>query len=300
MQYFLLLILLSVGIKALDLDSHSNVVLFWGQSSAGKHYRQPRLRTYCKDDTNDAIVLMHLADFTDPQKYGTLRVNKFCHDIYCNKDNSYGNMETLEEDIKFCQSQGKPVFLSLIQPEVPKAMTPDEMKSVAVKLCDSFLVKPCPLGDFAFDGFTVNFNLTSIAVKERDIFIEKLQENMSKHPTKETDFDFVLPYFSYNESCSIGSDGFNLEEWVNKLADKESKLSKNKDIKVFATFDAMPATLKDTVNFNTISDKLSSSYNKKSFAGVAIWDASRSDINLDENEKTFARRLKSTLRGLEA
>ncbi|KAF2871549.1 endochitinase [Massariosphaeria phaeospora] len=95
--------------------SKSNIVLYWGQNSAGQQSTQTRLSNYCNntDADVDVILLSFLLRFNGA---GNQPVMNFANQG--DKCTTFPGTETfscpeIEADIKTCQAQGKTIMLSL-------------------------------------------------------------------------------------------------------------------------------------------------------------------------------------------
>ncbi|KAJ2361024.1 Chitinase 2, partial [Coemansia sp. RSA 2607] len=95
---------MSVIVSAFNPSSNSNFVVYWGQSSAGT---QGRLADYCRDSTVDVVALAFLYQFPNTK----LDFSSACKSTFSGSDLLH--CPDMAADIKYCQSQGKIVILSM-------------------------------------------------------------------------------------------------------------------------------------------------------------------------------------------
>ncbi|KAI9317125.1 class III chitinase [Dichotomocladium elegans] len=113
--------LITLG-SAFDIGCNSNVVGYWGQNSYGAangadtaNWQKP-LRTYCQDDTIDMFPIAFLTTFFGTGGKPVINIANTCNtvDQPVFPGTELANCTSvLQEDIKYCQSRGKAVTLSL-------------------------------------------------------------------------------------------------------------------------------------------------------------------------------------------
>ncbi|CAI6341219.1 unnamed protein product [Periconia digitata] len=113
-QSIALLSTLAASVHAgFNTGSKSNVVVYWGQNSAGQQSTQTRLADYCNDSNIDVLLLSFLLRFNGA---GGQPVLNFANQG--DKCSVFPGTETfscpeIEADIKTCQGKGKTIMLSL-------------------------------------------------------------------------------------------------------------------------------------------------------------------------------------------
>lgn len=302
----LALSLLSNTIYAFDANSKENVVLYWGQNSAGS---QQRLSYYCEDDSADILVLSFMSAFPGANNIPTLNFANAC-------ETSYGNgllhCSTIAEDIKTCQNKGKIVLLSMGGASGAYGFSSsNQATEFASTLWDMFgegNYDNRPFDDAVIDGFDLDIEdnipeyysdlvsgLRSQFEKgSKQYYISAAPQcplpdaSLNKALTG-SDIDFAFIQF-YNNYCSLGSN-FNYDSW-SSWADSDAY---NKNIKLYMGLPgAASAAGSGYVSPDTVKEYAQKISADSHFGGISIWDASQADSNIN-NGKNFAQNAKAIL-----
>ncbi|KAJ2002707.1 Chitinase 2, partial [Coemansia thaxteri] len=91
-------------VTAFNVNCNSNYASYYGQNSAGN---QKTLGSYCQDATEDVIVLAFMNGFPNVM----LNFANACETTF--SGSSLLHCPSIAADIKYCQSQGKAVVLSM-------------------------------------------------------------------------------------------------------------------------------------------------------------------------------------------
>lgn len=289
--------------------------LYWGQASA---QQQNRLRYYCDADSVDIFLLSFLTDFPNSQKsiHGyTLNLADACTTDTWDSYASTPNCSQVGEDIKYCQSLGKKVLMSLGGESGEYGFTSE---SQAVNFADvlwnsfgggsDYPQDERPFGDATVDGF--DFDLENQNQIGCVSLAKRLQNLSSGDSTKDylltsapqcpfpdqsngdlidgVELDYLFVQF-YNNDCGL-SDGFNFDTWAQYMKSKNYEKTK--------LFIGLPATSNSAssgyVDSDLVLEKIEEIWSndtlREYFGGVMFWDASQafgystSDINsLDDN-----------------
>ncbi|KAI8318009.1 glycoside hydrolase, partial [Martensiomyces pterosporus] len=95
---------LATSASAFNVNCNSNYVSYYGQNSAGN---QKTLGAYCQDATEDVIVLSFMNGFPNI----LLNFANACETTF--PGSTLLHCPTIASDIKYCQSRGKAVILSM-------------------------------------------------------------------------------------------------------------------------------------------------------------------------------------------
>ncbi|KAF5106908.1 hypothetical protein DV453_003513 [Geotrichum candidum] len=286
------------AVDAFSASGSNNVVLYWGQASAGS---QESLGTYCESTSADMYVLSFLAGFPESQLTihgcaGTLASS--CPD--------------LAADIKYCQSLGKKVLLSLGGAVGSYGFTSDQQAiNYASTLWNSFgggTSTQRPFGDAVLDGFDLDIEngdptgyaaLTTALRKlyaGGDYYIGAAPQCVYPDASLSTAlangyFDFVFVQF-YNNKCSIDG-SFNWATWAKYAADYAA--STNPNVKLYLGLPgSSSAASSGYASISSIQSVLATIQSSKYFGGVMLWDASQAFSNV-VNGVSFVSSLKALL-----
>ncbi|KAL5377481.1 hypothetical protein DPSP01_009819 [Paraphaeosphaeria sporulosa] len=302
--------------------SKSNVVLYWGQNSAGQQSTQSRLSTYCADANVDVLLLSFLLRFSGT---GGQPVMNFANQG--DKCTLFSGTETfscpeIEADIKTCQAQGKTIMLSI----GGDAYTEGGFTSAAAATAGADKIWAMygplqsgnsalrPFGSAVLDGFDFDFeaNVSNMAT-----FANRLRTLMNAAGGKtyylsaapqcpypdwynqdilnNAPMDWVNVQF-YNNGCGASSYvpgatdqwNFNFNQW-----DTWAKASKNPAAKVLLGVPANTGAGRGYLSPSALQPVIQYSAQYSSFGGVMMWDASQAWTN-----SGFVASVKSLLRGL--
>ncbi|KAJ8100580.1 glycoside hydrolase superfamily [Lipomyces tetrasporus] len=280
-------------VDAYSDSSSDNVVVYWGQASAGS---QEPLSDYCQSDSVDIVVLSFLMTFYAADGLPEVNFANACSDTF--SGTTLLKCDQIAADIQTCQAKGKKVLLSLGGAAGSYGFSSDsEGSSFATTLWDMFgggTSDYRPFGSAVVDGFDLDIeNANSIGYAA---FVEQMRNLYSggdyyisgapQCPFPDASigdaldnawFDFVFIQF-YNNYCGVNNPSqFNYDSdwqaWVSSTA-------VNKNVKLYVGVPGSssaagsgyttPSGLLDIMN--SISDK-------SSLGGVMIWDASQAFTN---------------------
>jgi chitinase len=297
-KFSMALLSLLPAVNAFSASGSSNVVLYWGLASAGS---QESLGTYCESTSADMYVLSFLAGF--PESRLTIHGCAGTLDSSC---------PDLAADIKYCQSLGKKVLLSLGGAVGSYGFTSDQQAiNYASTLWNSFgggQSTQRPFGDVVLDGFDLdieNGNPTGYAALTTALkklyaggnyYIGAAPQCVYPDASLSTAlaygyFDFVFVQF-YNNRCSIDG-SFNWATWEKYAA--EYAASTNPNVKLYLGLaGSSSAASSGYVSISSIKSVLATIQSSKFFGGVMVWDASQAFSNV-VNGASFAASLKALL-----
>ncbi|KAI8334316.1 glycoside hydrolase family 18 protein [Chlamydoabsidia padenii] len=282
----------------------------WGQNSYGAangkdpaNWQQP-IRQYCQDATIDIIPMAFVTQFFGTGGLPVINLANICNNV----DNStfpgtsLANCAALADDIKFCQSKGKAVTLSLGGATGGAGFQSDSQASTfADNVWNLFLggsSSTRPFGDAILDG--VDLDIEGGGSNYYGTFLTKLRSYFNSANKKyyvtaapqcvypdanlgttisQNSIDALYVQF-YNNPCGLqtwGTSGWNYGVW-----DYWAKnISPNKNIKVYIGAPASPtAAGGGYVPLNTLSTiALTTRQSFPSFGGVMFWDASQAVAN---------------------
>lgn len=301
---------LATPTAAFDPNGKDNVVLYWGQASAGS---QESLGSYCKSNAADVYVVSFLNNFNGNGEM-TLTVSG----CWENFPGGMANCPAIGEDIKLCQSLGKKVFLSLGGAVGSYGFTSDAGgATLADSLWETFgggSAAERPFGDAIVDGY--DLDIENQQQQGYVGLVKRLREHFATAPATKyyisatpqcpfpdasvgealagADIDFAYVQF-YNNYCGVNNPGqFNFDTWDNFA----KTISPNKNIKVYlgvpASRTAASTGYIDGATLKQFVDKVK---DYSSFGGIMMWDASQAFQN-KENGVTYAQIAKDALAGL--
>lgn len=299
MLYLLTIFSLLLPALAINARSNSNVAVYWGQNSGGS---QQRLSYYCDSDAVDIVILSFMHQFPSPIQ---LNFANACEGTYT--ANGILQCQTIAEDIKYCQNNGKTILLSLGGAAGSYGFSDDATaKQFAHTLWDLFgnsknlATNDRPFYDAVLDGFDFDIEnnwstgYPALATELRTLFQKDTSKNyylgaapQCPYPDasvgpllKQSEIDFVFIQF-YNNYCNLGSSSFNWDTWLN-YAETDSP---NKNIKLFVGVPASSRAAGSGYNDpSAVSQYLTSDIlNSKYFGGISMWDVSAGWSNTNSN-----------------
>lgn len=302
-------------VSAFDASADDNVVIYWGQNSAGGANTQERLSYYCQDDSVDVIIVSFLTTFFATGGLPSVNFGNACEGTYFDGTGLL-KCDTIGEDIKTCQSKGKKILLSLGGAAGSYGFSSSSQAVEFAQTCwDLFGAGSSstrPFGDSVVDGFDLDIEGGS-SLYYAD-FVTALRGHYSEDASRtyyvaaapqcpepdaylddaltNSDIDFIFVQF-YNNYCGMqayGTNNFNFDAW-----DTFAKSTAyNKNSKVYL---GVPASTSAAgtgyVPVDTVisaAKSLQSQYS--SFGGVMMWDASQAWNNND-----FAGTIKKAISG---
>ncbi|KAJ1950251.1 Chitinase 2, partial [Linderina macrospora] len=277
---------------AFSPSSNSNFVVYWGQNSGGS---QKPLSDYCRDSTVDVIALSFLYQFPSTG----LNFANGCETTF--EGSSLLHCPNMASDIKYCQSQGKIVLLSMGGAAGAYGFSSDaEGSSYADTVWNMFMggsAEKRPFDDAVLDG--VDLDIEGGATAGYPAFVNQLRSHFSGKPYYITGapqcpfpdamlgstlnsawFDMVFVQF-YNNFCGLDAypQGFNYDTWDNWAKTQ----SVNKNVKIYiGAPGSQSAAGRGFVDANTLNGIVNSVRQKySSLGGVMTWDASQALTNSD-------------------
>ncbi|KAI8320928.1 glycoside hydrolase, partial [Martensiomyces pterosporus] len=274
---------------AFDISSSSNFVVYWGQSSAGA---QKPLSEYCKDSTVDAVALAFLYQFPNTK----LDLSGSCQTTF--PGTQLLHCPGVAADIKYCQSQGKIVLLSMGGAAGSYGFSSDsDGQDYADTVWSMFLggnSTQRPFDDAVLDG--VDLDIEGGSTAGYAAYVTRLRAHFAASAGKRyyitgapqcpfpdamlgstlnsAWFDMVFVQF-YNNYCGLDTypKGFNYADW-----DSWAKTQAvNKNVKIFigapGAQSAAGRGYVDSSTLNGIVNAVRSTY--QSLGGVMTWDASQ-------------------------
>lgn len=299
---FQLLVLLSIAATGFcfNINSKSNVAVYWGQNSG---LSQTRLRDYCTSDV-DIVLLSFLYEYPSP-----LQLN-FANQCGVTFSSGLLKCDRIGEDIKYCQNQGKIVLLSLGGGIGSYGFSSDSQGTAfADVLWNKFGAgsdSERPFGDAVVDGFDFdleNKNQVGNAALGKALRSKFAQDSSKKYylstapqcpypdasvgdVMQQVDLDFAFIQF-YNNYCSLGSN-FNWDTWQSYA----SNTSPNKNIKLFLGQPAGPSAAGSGYSSaSTVTTYVNQIKGTANFGGISLWDASQAFSNVDGGNN-YARQMK--------
>lgn len=299
MLYLLTIFSLLLPALAINARSNSNVAVYWGQNSGGS---QQRLSYYCDSDAVDIVILSFMHQFPSPIQ---LNFANACEGTYT--ANGILQCQTIAEDIKYCQNNGKTILLSLGGAAGSYGFSDDATaKQFAHTLWDLFgnsknlATNDRPFYDAVLDGFDFDIEnnwstgYPALATELRTLFQKDTSKNyylgaapQCPYPDasvgpllKQSEIDFVFIQF-YNNYCNLGSSSFNWDTWL----DYAETDSPNKNIKLFVGVPASSRAAGSGYNDPSAGSQYLTSdiLNSKYFGGISMWDVSAGWSNTNSN-----------------
>lgn len=301
--------LLAVGaLVAPTLASASELVMYWGQNSAGT---QKSLGEYCQETAGDIYVISFLYEFGIAGP--SLSLSSCSGTAY---SNGMLHCPDVASDIKSCQAAGKKILLALGGAAGSYGFSDDSSaEDFAGTLWDLFgegSSDTRPFDDAVVDGF--DFDIENGDETGYVALVNKLRSDYFSQGSKtyyisaapqcpypdasvgellanaEVDYAFIQ---FYNNYCSLTNGQFNWDTWQ-KFAEDTSP---NKDIKLLVGLPgSTSAAGSGYADVSTVSSQVSSIMSSANFGGIMVWDASQAFSNV-ENGETFAAAMQNILGG---
>lgn len=308
------LLLASIGgaQAKLDLNSTSNLVVYWGQNSGllkGADEQKP-LAHYCENEDIDVIPMAFDMMVNGPGGAPEIDFAVTSGDCEVFEGTQLKHCPKIADDIKTCQKKGKTILLSIGGATYSEGgfKNEDDAKAGAQLMWETFgpvkegsKVKR-PFDDVALDGFDFDFEsavthmapfaneLRSLIKKETDRqyfltaapqcpYPDQADKDILNGPV---DIDAIWVQF-YNNFCGVNafnkdskSSKYNFEEWDNWA----KTVSKNKDVKVIVGVPAGPeAASTGYIPADKLADVIEYSRKFESFGGVMMWDVAQAYAN---------------------
>ncbi|KXG49576.1 Glycoside hydrolase, superfamily [Penicillium griseofulvum] len=298
------------GVEAkLDLNSTSNIVVYWGQNSfngKGDQAQQP-LAYYCDNKDIDVIPMAFNMMVNGPGGAPEIDFAVTSKDCEVFPGTQLKNCPAIGKDIKTCQSKGKTILLSIGGATYSEGgfKSEQEAKSGAKLMWETFGPKQegskalRPFGDAALDGFDFDFEAN---VQNMAIFANELRALMKADKSKQTFYLTAAPQCPYpdqadkdilngpvyidaiwvqfyNNYCGvnsfnkdISSSKYNFEEWDNWA----KTVSVNKNVKVMIGVPAFTtAASTGYIPASELAKVIEYTKKFESLGGVMMWDATQ-------------------------
>lgn len=285
-----------------DINAKDNLVLYWGQASAGF---QQTLGDYCEQSAGDVYVLSFMNDFTS---------DSFGLNFAGNCD-STSSCPQIGQDIQKCQSLGKVVLLSLGGAIGSYGFTSDsDADDFAKLLWNNFAggsSSSRPFGDAIVDGFDldiennsptgyaslVNSLRTYYKSGSKPYYVSAAPQCVYPDANvgdalANSDIDMAFIQF-YNNYCSLDQQ-FNWDTWQTFA----ESTSPNKNIKLFIGLPgASAAAGSGYVSPSVVQSAVNTVSTSSNFGGIMLWDASQGFSN-QVNGQSFAQDMQDILNGI--
>ncbi|KAI0388842.1 putative class III chitinase [Xylariaceae sp. FL0594] len=280
-------------------DGQDNISVYWGQNGANGADTQGRLREYCGDNGIDIINVSFLISIKNPATNFASAGNA-CTAI---DGTQLLRCPEIEEDIAYCQSQGKTILLSLGGATYSEGGfdSASQASDAAQKVWDLFGTNTAasadrPFGQSVVDGFDFDFesttqNMVPFANKLRDLMDNSgaskkfllsaapqcVYPDAAMHEMLDgaVSFDFLQVQF-YNNWCGVINFS-NPNAWNFNVWDQWARTtSKNPAVKVLIGVPASPRAGAGYVDGAGLKPIVQDTRNKypASFGGIMTWDMS--------------------------
>ncbi|KAJ1726213.1 Chitinase 2 [Coemansia biformis] len=272
-----------------DVSCNSNHASYYGQNSARN---QKPLGEYCKDAVEDVIVLAFMDGFPNV----LLNFANACETTF--EGSTLLHCPAMAKDIKFCQSKGKAVILSMGGASGAYGFASESDGAVfANTVWDMFFkgnASRRPFDDAVLDG--IDLDIEGGGSTGYAAFINQLRSHYAGDTSKpyyiaaapqcpfpdaylgptldSAWFDMVFVQF-YNNFCGLNAypSSFNFGDWDAWAKNK----SINKDVKIYIGAPGSPSAASsgyvDGAALKTIYNSVRSNYS--SLGGIMTWDVSQ-------------------------
>lgn len=281
------------------------VTVYWGQNSGGN---QQRLRHTCDRDAVSTVILSFLNGFPKLE----LNFSNMCWQTF---PDGLLHCSDIGEDIKYCQSKGKPVILSLGGGVGQYGFKDDdEATRFAQVLYDTFgpgHAKERPFDDAIVNGFDLDIESGKTGYAALGAELNRLHKQVTyayyltaapqcPYPDASLGDMLLKDQMSavniqfYNNYCSVSGDHFNFNtDWKNYA----ENLSPNKDILMYI---GLPGAKNSAGSGYVDIDRVKAVVGKdilqdKNFGGFMLWDASSLEGNKDAQGVSYDQQLKNYL-----
>ncbi|TGJ79110.1 hypothetical protein E0Z10_g9656 [Xylaria hypoxylon] len=275
----------------------SNIAVYWGQNSAGGASTQSRLKEYCTDNGINVINISFLVSIKTPSVNFASASDK-CTAI---SGTSLLKCPEIEDDIKYCQGQGKTIMLSIGGATYTEGGFSDSASAIASAntvwglFGSSTGTANRPFGSAVVDGFDFDFESTTSNFVP---FASQLRSLMDADSSKTyylsaapqcvypdaamndmlngaISFNWINIQF-YNNFCGVinfsNPNAWNFNVWD----DWAHKTSKNPNVKVLIGVPANTGAGGGYVAAPTLGSIISDTKGKySSFGGIMMWDMSQ-------------------------
>ncbi|KAK4868681.1 hypothetical protein LT330_006883 [Penicillium expansum] len=293
----------------LDLDSTSNIVVYWGQNSfngKGDEAQQP-LAYYCDNDDIDVIPMAFNMMVNGPGGAPEIDFSITSKDCDVFEGTQLKNCPSIGKDIATCQKKNKTILLSIGGATYSEGgfKSEEDAKDGAKLMWETFGPKQegskalRPFGDVALDGFDFDFEAN---VQHMAPFANELRSLMNADKSKQKFYLTAAPQCPYpdqadkeilngpvyidaiwvqfyNNFCGVHNfntdssiSKYNFEEWDNWA----KTVSNNKDVKVIIGVPAFTtAASTGYIPASQLAKVIEYTKKFESFGGVMMWDATQ-------------------------
>ncbi|KAG2208845.1 hypothetical protein INT46_003626 [Mucor plumbeus] len=296
---------------AFNATSNTNIIYYWGQNSASVAPNDPnhslwqkRLSYYCDGNDKDIIVVSFLHQFGQGRStaFDLANSSQDCKELI--PGTQLLNCPYMEEDIKYCQSKGIKILLSMggATPAYGVA-TVKEGENLADELWDTFAggykrnsTAFRPFGNATVDGFDLDIeNGEKVGYTA---FVNKMRQNYELDTTKSYYIAAApqcpFPDYFVGETLNnawldfvivINGDNFNYNIWDSWALAK----SQNKDVRLFVGIPGSPtAAGRGYVPYTQLVSRIQPLKSMNSFGGIMVWDASQAYGNTEDVLPNYA------------
>ncbi|KAJ5837028.1 Glycoside hydrolase superfamily [Penicillium robsamsonii] len=297
----------------LDLNSSSNIVVYWGQNSFnGKEDQaQQPLAHYCDDKDIDVIPMAFNMMVNGPGGAPEIDFAVTSKDCDVFGGTQLKDCPAIGKDIKTCQKKGKTILLSIGGATYSEGgfKSEEEAKKGAQLMWETFGPKQegssalRPFGDAVLDGFDFDFEAN---VQNMAVFANEMRSLMKADKSNQKFYLTAAPQCPYpdqadkailngpvyidaiwvqfyNNFCGVNnfntdssSSKYNFEEWDNWA----KTVSNNKDVKVIIGVPAFTtAASTGYVPASQLAKVIEYTKKFESFGGVMMWDATQAYAN---------------------
>ncbi|ORX70228.1 glycoside hydrolase, partial [Linderina pennispora] len=274
---------------AFNVNCNSNYASYYGQNSAGS---QKSLGTYCQDATEDVIVLAFMNGFPNI----LLNFANACETTF--PGSTLLHCPSMAADIKYCQSQGKAVVLSMGGASGAYGFSSDAQATAFADTVWNKFFKGTdsqrPFDDAVLDG--IDLDIEGGGATGYKAFIDRMRSYYATDSSKQyyiaaapqcpypdaylgsvmnnAWFDMVYVQF-YNNYCGLNAypSWFNYADWDNWA----KTVSVNKNVKIFIGAPGGPSAASSgyvsASTLQTIYNDVRSKYS--SLGGIMTWDVSQ-------------------------
>ncbi|KAI9296310.1 glycoside hydrolase [Neoconidiobolus thromboides FSU 785] len=295
--FVLSLALSGSAIDAFNVNCNSNLVLYWGQNSYGATHgndgnAQKPLKYYC-DQPGVSLVNLSFMHVFNGKNTPLINLSSACETTFPGTD--LLTCPAIGADIKYCQSKGVAVLMSLGGAAGSYGFGSDaDGKNFARQIWDSLFKGTTtnrPFGDAVLDG--VDLDIEGGSSTGYTAFINELRGLYASDPSKKyyiaaapqcpfpdgylgpvlnsAWFDMVFIQF-YNNYCGLNAQ-FNYADWDNWA----KNTAVNKNVKLYVGLPGgQTGANNGYVDAGTISSKVSQVRSQyPNFGGLMFWDASQ-------------------------
>ncbi|KAI1179047.1 carbohydrate-binding module family 1 protein [Nemania sp. FL0916] len=292
-----ILALAPAAFAGFSASASNNIAVYWGQNSANGATTQGRLKTYC---TNNGINIINIS-FLIGIKTPSTNFASASNDCTAISGTQLLKCPEIEEDITYCQGQGKTILLSIGGATYSEGGFSDSASATAAaqNVWNLFGTNTAaanrPFGSAVVDGFDFDFESTTqnfvpfastlrslmdgdgskkfyLSAAPQCVYPDAAMNDMLNGAIS---FDWVNIQF-YNNFCGVINFS-NPNAWNFNVWDTWAKqTSKNKNVKVLIGVPANTGAGGGYVPASTLGSIIADTKSKySSFGGIMMWDMSQ-------------------------